>query len=282
MEGGAGLTNFRNKELAMKFQWSVKGANTQFATIRDNVTGNKVGDKVWELRMNRADARQIFPKNNFWSEVIREWIANINPTSSSKGTEETLWFNSKIKVDGKLVFYRTWAGKGVWKVKDLLDDNGDVIATDQFERKYNIRTNFLTLNGLTRAIPGEWKEVNVNKEKHFYEVIEKVLKPTRIIYQKLCSDQNLLEKRWERYIKAINKEMLYIDYISLFQKINQITISSKLRSFQYKFLLQTVTTNIQLKYYQIKENDNCTFCKEQRESMKHLFFDCIKVQPLWE
>ena len=60
------------------------------------------------------------------------------------------------------------------------------------------------------------------------------------------------------------------------------TISTKLRSFQTKLLLNAVLLNPRLCVMGIKESDMCEFCKQERESLTHLFVNCRKVKPLWE
>ena len=42
-----------------------------------------------------------------------------------------------------------------------------------------------------------------------------------------------------------------------------------------------VITNIQLSHWKWITNDNCSFCLQQQETLKHIFFECPKVQELW-
>ena len=55
----------------------------------------------------------------------------------------------------------------------------------------------------------------------------------------------------------------------------------KLRSFQYKLLLNAIVTNIQLKRYGVRQDNFCSFCNIGKESYKHLFFECKYVYELW-
>ena len=33
--------------------------------------------------------------------------------------------------------------------------------------------------------------------------------------------------------------------------------------------------------YGLKQTNLCTFCETQKETIKHLFYDCVKVQVVW-
>ena len=47
-------------------------------------------------------------------------------------------------------------------------------------------------------------------------------------------------------------------------------------------MMYAITTNVQLKWYKIKESERCTFCESEKETLIHLFVRCKYVQPLWE
>ena len=53
-----------------------------------------------------------------------------------------LWNNSLIRIGNKTIFLKEWYEKGVVYIHDLLDDAGAWLSFDQFQIKYNIRTNF--------------------------------------------------------------------------------------------------------------------------------------------
>ena len=71
------------------------------------------------------------------------------------------------------------------------------------------------------------------------------------------------------------------DMVKYFNNILKITIYVKLRSFQYRSLTQSIVTNVHLKRYKIKLNEECSFCGKELEMLKHLFYDCEYVTHLW-
>ena len=57
--------------------------------------------------------------------------------------------------------------------------------------------------------------------------------------------------------------------------------STTLRNFQFKFLHRIIPTNTLLMKYGIKDSDRCSFCKKERETLIHLFWECKVVQTFW-
>ena len=45
-------------------------------------------------------------------------------------------------------------------------------------------------------------------------------------------------------------------------------------TFQFKFLHRIIPTNTYLYKVNIKDNERCSFCKNEPKSLEHLFFDC--------
>ena len=74
-------------------------------------------------------------------------------------TKKTILWNDKdIKIDNKIIFFRTWFKKGVYTLTDLLDPNLDFLTYEEFKLRYQVQTNFLTNNGVMNAIPQEYKK----------------------------------------------------------------------------------------------------------------------------
>ena len=59
------------------------------------------------------------------------------------------------------------------------------------------------------------------------------------------------------------------------------TIENQLRAFQIKINHNILYTNYQLFKWGIVENENCTFCNQQTETLVHIFCKCAKIQNLW-
>ena len=60
------------------------------------------------------------------------------------------------------------------------------------------------------------------------------------------------------------------------------TKSTKLIEFQFRFLHQTLATNVSLVKMGNKDDIRCTFCHEEAENFTHLFWFCSKIELFWK
>ena len=73
-----------------------------------------------------------------------------------------------------------------------------------------------------------------------------------------------------------------MDFKQHFTTLYRVTNITKYRSFQYRLLLRGIPTNIQLHYWGIVDTGLCFFCKKERETICHLFYQCEVVQQIWQ
>merc|ERR1711973_448677 len=57
--------------------------------------------------------------------------------------------------------------------------------------------------------------------------------------------------------------------------------SSKLKNFQFKLLHRRIPTNKFLYTIKVKDNNLCTFCKKDIETLIHMFWTCEIIQTFW-
>ena len=95
-----------------------------------------------------------------------------------------------------------------------------------------------------------------------------------MLLQKKTITQNQ-EIKWNDALTTdLNWKKIYVQIIN-------ITIDTKLRSFQYKYLMHILPNNKQLFKYGMIESSLCDFCSMTTESNIHLFWECSYVQPFW-
>ena len=58
--------------------------------------------------------------------------------------------------------------------------------------------------------------------------------------------------------------------------------STKLTEFLFRFLHQTLATNVSLVKMGYKDDIRCSFCHEEAENFTHLFWFCSKIELFWK
>ena len=72
------------------------------------------------------------------------------------------------------------------------------------------------------------------------------------------------------------------DIKHIFLRPRTSTLILELREFQFKLLHGVMYTNEQLLKFGFVADDLCTFCKQSTETYSHLFWNCTKIQSLWQ
>ena len=75
---------------------------------------------------------------------------------------QSLWQNFLIRVGNRPICYRSWYSKGVKNVCHLIRDETTYLSFSDFKERYNIKTNFLTFQGVISAIKSLLKTYDVN------------------------------------------------------------------------------------------------------------------------
>ena len=71
-----------------------------------------------------------------------------------------------------------------------------------------------------------------------------------------------------------------LSWTAMYYMAFKATLDSHLRSFQFKIINIILITNRQLKLYQIKNSENCEFCRVETETFENLFFKCVFVKAI--
>ena len=256
----------------------------------------KIGDDIWKCNVNPNDAKIVFYKihSTMWKEIVTTWCSfNFNiPQNVNDIKKQILWYNSCIRVQHKPVFYRSWYDNGIVTIKDLLGEQGTYLDFLSFCRRYpNVKTNFLTYQGLLQAIPKEWERKCLQSSTvisplkpnlYWINKINGPGSPSRMIYlkliEKIVSSDCIARVKWmEEFQVDIDN-----DYWQLcFKQIYSCTISSNLRIFQYKFLHRVIFLNHRLYKMNIKDTSLCSFCNVSDETIEHFFFSCEVSKNFW-
>ena len=291
-QGGLRMIDIDNFLISLKASWVKRliiNDGSLWKVNYEKMLQNIGGKFFFECNCHFSHVQKLLPDSSeFLRNVLESWC-KINYKEDIPVLEQTLWNNSKIKGgENKPLVNTDWIEKGIKYIKDIVL-NKRIMTFSEFKRKFGMNDeNFLSFHKLVSSIPRRWKldiaanEEEIDAEENYVNLITKVKsiqKPCKFFY-------NILISRIKYTVKATKKwEALFdndsFNWENYFNLPFQNTIDTKLRNFQYKFLLRILPTNIFLLKCKKVSSSLCDFCNEHRESIIHLFWECPFIQEFW-
>ena len=155
------MVNFSDVVKSLDIAWVnryCKAPDRQWCALLDSMF-LKVGGAF--LFQCNYDLKLLDLKNlpAFYKTVFAVWQGlNFRDTIDAKEIQqEILWNNRFIMISGKSIYYKTWVKRGILKVRDLFDTQGQFLCFEDFKCKFGIRCTFLDYAGVLAAIPKLWK-----------------------------------------------------------------------------------------------------------------------------
>ena len=102
--------------------------------------------------------------------------------------------------------YETWLQKGILKLGDIMNEQGQFLTMEQISTKYSVIINIMSYNSLIHAIPTRWK-CKLRQTNMIHEVVhDELLEPKLQINNKLLA------------ISAVNNKLIYWHLIRQYEK----------------------------------------------------------------
>ena len=109
------------------------------------------------------------------------------------------------------------------------------------------------------------------------KIIYSQQKGSRLYYEILTQGKDK-PKCCEKWEARLNTD---IDWSRNFKKMQNIQ-EIKLKWFQIRLVHRILATNIVLMHMGIENDINCSFCRQERDSINHIFWRCVYVKSFWE
>lgn len=181
---------------------------------------------------------------------------------------------------------------GVIKLIDIFNlDTGRIYEYQEFDEMYPNVVDFVTYYGIVNSVPQQWKrelrrnEPSVSREQKLWiEKFEgfKHKKVAKQVYQlernTKSHDMSVLSILWNNDLRVKTEEE---DIKKILKRNRKITVSEKLRFFQYRLVTRTIKTNVHVSKWK-DITPHCTFCQTIPETVPHLFFECGHVRKIWQ
>ena len=288
-KGGLKMVNIFTFEKSLKIKW-VRQLNSKHDAWTIIPTKYKI-HCLMEYG-NKFPNNLLHTVNNpFWRSVVESFAYFQELCCSDPDLtilSEPIWFNDPIKIG----YIKLWDQKGLKCVGDLFNLRGELRTRQDIQNSFDIRMNFLDYHRLVKAIPEDWttqiKENpgdNMSQSPWCPTFTRKVLANTKDnpVFKKYMLSYNTItptaESSWENHVLLPDNEdfwpSVYLIPHNLIKDVNQ-------KIFQYKILHRLTATNRKLKICGIKQTDTCDRCKEEIETITHLFCDCSGNNNIWK
>ena len=286
--GGLRLQDVKIKDTALKCKWA-----EQLRLDGNNILGElyyswlkMIPQHVFECNLSPKDTTKLKCKNVFKS-ILNAWcIYNFyQPTSRNQVLDQVIWYNSHIRINGKIIFWKKLYVKDIVYFKDLLSNN-EMLSFEELQIKTNGALNFLEYICLKKAIPKEWfmivkKNIEAEIELSGVQKLQNVVKCTKLVYTDLRDRIKIQSSAMIKWEQAVDHEFTPLEWEQLYIKVNRLTLSTKLRYFQFRLINRYIFTNKSVAVWNKDQTELCTFCHQLPETVMHLFFDCKMVQSFW-
>ncbi len=241
---------------------------------------------------SEIDMQYMKPKlPNFYYEILDAWTKlKLNMVPPKPAGEQCLWSNRNVKIGGKVIFFKEFAENGINYVHELYNRvTARLMTWTEMKTKTGLtERSVLQWYGLLSSMPKKWKRLSVAElddvTQGFYMVEHNI---KRMIHQ-VTSKQ--IYANFIGNIKVTMTNQVYFnqkygvqnEWEEVYNRIYDTTIESKLRSFQFKIVHNILFTNSRLYNAGLVNSELCSFCKEQRETVYHLFHGCPVVTTVWQ
>ena len=286
-EGGLKMINLKAFMNSMKITWLRRIIVTDSpwqSVIRNTINFNE----IFSFGTNYIDLLLPKIKNKFWTDVLKAYSELITANKIEKEDQILscpIFNNIDIKVGNITVCIKSWHKKGVIHVNDLVKENGQFLSQNEFENRYNTKTNFIQFQGIIHAIKDYARKHGIinftkNLKMPFIPIniflLIKSKKGGKDFYSILNNnnDKPTSQPKWENTYN-IEQETWKDIYVSPFN----LPIGTKLQWFQVRINHRVLPTRKLLHKMKYVQNSTCNYCGEE-ETISHLLWTCPESQSL--
>ena len=229
--------------------------------------------------------------NKFWKDVLMSYakFEKVVSANNPNGLDSPLFYNEKLKIGSQSFFFRSWYDKGIRLISDVYK-NDHMMEINELEDIFKLKINHLHYLGVSAVVNKYLKAIGKKScdntphkticttGPHIPTHTKLLLKSTsgsKHIYDTLNmnADTPTSKMKWNNLYKITEENWKYF-YNNPFK----ITKDSNVLWFQTQILHNFLPLNKYLKTIGIKDNDLCTFCKDEQETIPHLFVNCRKTR----
>jgi len=300
---GAGMIDIKLKEKCIKLSWLPRLIYCSGVWKEDVLDILSINEDTVEYflqgNIKEADLPIKLKNRTLWYESFKAWcsinykkpedIYHINDILNNN-----IWYNSNLKINNKITFWKQWYKAGIRKIQDLVNPNSaDLYSWLELSTKYNLNGNFLNYYSIISTIPETWKQIikevfhsRNDIDQQYESSLNTVLftspKPVGTLYKILVNNYNdQPQDRVDRWSVDLNCELDNIEWYSVIYDSYSCTNSVYLRSFIYKFAMRAIYPNYLLHKMKLSQSPLCPKCGQSNETIMHMFWECPTTKIFW-
>ena len=159
-EGGLNFVNFSAVVKSLRLAWISRllSSTTDSWKAIPNYYFNTYGGLKFLLKCNYNAASINNGLPTFYRELLQYFQEFKDKTKIFSYGKFLLWNNEEIPIDKNTLFWKSWFKKNILSIQDILNADGNFLTFQQFQNKFNIKTNYLHYFQLIAAIPTDLKK----------------------------------------------------------------------------------------------------------------------------
>ena len=288
-EGGLKLINLSDFNKALKLSWLKRLLTGKGSWQNIFEVSNRFSPEII-LNLDQKSFLEMVENcsNPFWKDALQIWgIFKTNFAYKEDCRKYPLWGTYFIKNSNLDRKASEMISKGVIHVNDLFTNTGQLIGYYDFMETFNIELNFVDFYSMTHAIPRQWlkgQERKLNPHEIKQCLLNKLVQEKRVskwAYQKIRSSDKFCRGHEAKWANILKIDIPESDWSKIYVNNKHSVIKTSLMSFQYQILTRTIPTNSFLVKCKLVDSDKCWFCKENTETIEHLFWYCPVVKTFW-
>jgi len=292
-EGGLNMTNFRLQDKALKAKMLQRILSNQPIEMWKKIPMHYIGQfKSLILHLESCPDKDIFDSVKmpaYYREVISAWYAckknDKNNMSNVSIRQQIIWGNSKIKCNGRKLWYKSWIRNDIIYVNDIFDEHGEFKEKQLFETIAEKGNIIMEMYVVKNAITSSWKEILICepcklKIKHppdiYLFVKNKKVKISDVQSSKtfhaclinINKENPSIQAHWK--VAFQEKNIVWSNIY--FEKLRNVN-EGRIVSFNFKILSNILATPQKLCKWKIEESSLCHLCFSEGTT-EHMMLEC--------
>lgn len=234
----------------------------------------------------------MFKKSRFYDEVLRSRL-DVMKFCQIENTEgcncyDFVAYNNKITIGGKYIFDDNLFKAGLWRINDFYKSDGELISFEDLMKRGVPKSSYMTYRGIRNCIQQNYICNAIHDKNHEirsfildangkkYDLMSVSMKQLNAI---LVTHKRSAAKAIVKHCIKFNLNDEQMECMFLIPRYS--TCHNIIKDLQYKILYNFLGTNRLLYKMGKIDSDRCTFCNLYRETVSHLFYECIHVRQIW-